>query len=254
MGFLLDIDGTILEAGVEIPGAAATIATLRERGVPFLFATNTSRKSRGAVAASLREAGVPADDDDVLSAGYAAAAYLASEGVRRVQVLMPPDSLEDWRDFEITEEDPEAVVVGDLGEAFDFRTLNVAFRNLHGGATLVAAQKNRFWKAADGWTLDAGAFVAALEYAARVEAIVVGKPAPGFFRQAARLLGHSPSSLTIVGDDVESDVVGGHASGLRTVLVRTGKFDASRLARTPASARPHVVIDSIADLPRLLDS
>ena len=146
-----------------------------------------------------------------------------------------------------------AVVVGDLGDEFAFRPLNEAFRCLHEGARLIATQKNRYWKAADGWTLDAGAFVAALEYAARTEATVVGKPSPGFFRMAAALLDVEPAALTIVGDDVESDVAGGRAAGLRTVLVRTGKFDAERVAQVPPDQQPDLTIDSIKDLPAALD-
>lgn len=188
MGLLIDIDGTLLDAGVAIPGAVDAVASLRARAVPLLFATNTSRKSRAEIAESLRSAGFATSDDEVLSAAYAAAVHLRAEGVRRVQLLLPPGAREDWSDFEVTEDDPEAVVVGDLGDSFTFDRLNGAFRSLHAGARLVATQKNRFWKAPGGWTLDAGAFVAALEYSARTEALVVGKPAPGFFRMAARQL------------------------------------------------------------------
>jgi len=252
MGVLLDIDGTILDRGRLIAGAAQAIEALRERGVPLLFATNTSRKSRASVAESLREAGVPADDNDVLSAGYAAAVHLRTLGVRRVHLLLTPDAKRDWSEFDQTEDDPEAVVVGDMGSSFDFERMNRAFRCLHRGARLVAAQKNRFWRAPDGLTLDAGAFVAALEYAARTEAEVVGKPAVGFFRMATRLMTGAPEGVTVVGDDLESDIAGGHAAGLRTCLVRTGKFDAEALAAVPDAKRPHDVIDSIAALPNLI--
>lgn len=252
VGLLIDIDGTLLDAGTAIPGAVDAVAALRGRSLPLLFATNTSRKSRSEVADSLRTAGFEATDEEVLSAGYAAAVHLRAEGVRRVQLLLPPSAQADWSGFEITEDAPEAVVVGDLGAAFTFDLLNGAFRNLHAGARLVAAQRNRFWKAPDGWTLDAGAFVAALEYSARTEALVVGKPAPGFFRMAARVLGRAPESLAMVGDDVEIDVAGGRSAGLRTVLVRTGKFDADRVVELPPGAEPDQVIDSVADLPAVI--
>jgi HAD superfamily hydrolase (TIGR01458 family) len=252
MGVLLDIDGTVLDRGRAIDGAAAAIGTLRQRGVPLLFATNTSRKSRADVAASLREAGVEVHDEEILSASYAAAALLRGRGVRRVHLLLTPAAARDWSDFRETDDAPEAVVVGDLGTSFDFQRLNVAFRCLRAGATLIATQRNRYWHAPDGPTLDAGAFVAALEYAARVDAEVVGKPAAGFFRMAAELLGVPAEQLWIVGDDVESDVAGGRAAGLTTCLVRTGKFDAARLAGASPPETPHHVVDSIADLPALL--
>lgn len=252
MGVLLDIDGTVLDAGRAIEGAADAVATLRGRGRRLLFATNTSRKSRGDVAESLRAAGIPVDDEEVLSASWAAAVLLRESGVKRVQLLLTQSARADWAGFEVTSDSPEAVVVGDLGEEFAFRPLNDAFRSLHAGARLIATQKNRYWKGDGGWTLDAGAFVAALEYAARTEAVVAGKPAPGFFRMAAALLGVAPRAMTIVGDDLESDVAGGRAAGLRTVLVRTGKFDARRLAQAPPEQAPDLVIDSIRDLPAAL--
>lgn len=252
MGVLLDIDGTVLSAGEPIPGAADAIRELRRRGVPLLFATNTSRKSRDEVAASLRDAGVDVESSEVLSAGHAAAGYLRGQGVRRVHLLLTPSARRDWTDFRIDDEDPAAVVVGDLGTHFDFEVLNRAFRFLRQGATLVATQKNRFWQASDGPTLDAGAFVAALEYAAGVSSTVVGKPSAGFFRMGAEILGEPLGSLMIVGDDLESDIQGGRAAGLATCLVRTGKFHADQLARTPPAQAPDHVIDSIADLPALL--
>lgn len=252
MGVLLDIDGTVLDRGEAIPGAAAAIDSLRSRGVPLLFATNTSRKSRADVADSLRGAGVDCRDEEILSAGYAAAVLLRGRGVKRVHLLLTPAARRDWTEFEAVDEGPEAVVVGDLGTSFDFERMNRAFRCLRGGAALVATQRNRYWHAPDGPTLDAGAFVAALEYAARVEAEVVGKPAAGFFRMAADLLGEPREQLWIVGDDLESDVAGGRGAGLATCLVRTGKFDAARLAEASPEETPHHVIDSIADLPALL--
>jgi len=249
MGILLDIDGTVLVAGKPVEGAADAIAELHRRGIPLLFATNISRQPRSDIARSLRQAGVDVREEEILSAAYAAAVMLRAEGVRRVQLLLPRAAQADWSGFEIVDEAPEAVVVGDLGREFDFDTLNGAFRSLHDGARLVAVHKNRCWRSPDGWTVDAGAFVAALEYAARVEAELIGKPSPGFFRMAAKLLGRAPETLAIVGDDVEVDVAGGRAAGLTTWLVRTGKFDAARVEALPAERAPHHVIDSLRDLP-----
>jgi len=245
MGVLLDIDGTVLERGRAIEGAAGAIAALRRRGVPLLFATNTSRKSRAEVAESLRRAGIEVEDREILSAGHAAAVWLRERGVRRVKLLLSAAARADYAGFDVDAEAPEAVVVGDIGPGMTFDLLNEAFRALHAGARLVATQKNRFWQGDDGWTIDAGAFVAALEYAAGVDAVVVGKPAPGFFHAAAALLGVPVEQLTIVGDDLESDIAGGKAAGLRTVLVRTGKFDEGRLRSIPPEERPDDMIASI---------
>jgi ribonucleotide monophosphatase NagD (HAD superfamily) len=145
------------------------------------------------------------------------------------------------------------VVLGDMGREVTFDALNAAFRSLRRGARLVATHTNRFWKNDEGeWTLDAGAFVAALEYAAGVEAEVIGKPAQGFFRMAAAMLGERVEEMSIAGDDLEADILGGRVAGMTTYLVLTGKTDARQLADLPAEHRPHHVLESVRDLPDLL--
>jgi HAD superfamily hydrolase (TIGR01458 family) len=253
MGVLLDIDGTLLDSGRAIDGAAEAVAELRRRGTRLLFATNTSRKSRAEVAASLRRAGIEASDEEILSASWAAAVRLRELQVRRVQLLLAPSSRADWTSFEVTDASPEAVVLGDMGRELTFDVLNAAFRNLRGGARFVATHTNRYWKSDDGeWSLDAGAFVAALEYAAGVQAEVIGKPASGFFRMAAAMLGARPEEMCIAGDDLEADIAGGRSAGLTAYLVLTGKADAKQAAAAPPHAAPHRVLESVRELPELL--
>lgn len=140
------------------------------------------------------------------------------------------------------------MVVGDLGEGWDFDTLNRAFRLLfdHPGTPLVALGLTRYWQAKDGPRLDAGPFVRALEYALDIEAVVMGKPGSGFFEAALQTLGTAPSEVVMIGDDIRSDVDAAMQTGLRAIQVRTGKFRESDL---DLGIRPTVVIDSIADLP-----
>jgi len=252
-GILIDLDGTVYEAGGLIAGAAAAIERLRGAGVPLLFTTNTSRKSRRDIIASLRSMGLEIESEEVFSAPIAASEWLAGQGVRRVQLLLPESTHDDFTGFEITADDPEMVLVGDLGAGFTFERLNAAFRSVRGGAGLVAVHRNRFWLPEGGPTLDAGPFVAALEYAAQVEATLVGKPSSAFFRTAASRTGVALERLAVVGDDIESDVAGARATGLVSIQVRTGKFDSSRHTSLTPGERPHEVIDSLADLPELLD-
>ncbi|TFG64956.1 MAG: HAD family hydrolase, partial [Gemmatimonadales bacterium] len=141
----------------------------------------------------------------------------------------------------------------DLGSEFTFDRLNRAFRAVRAGARLVAIHRNRFWIPDTEPALDAGPFVAALEYGARVEATLVGKPSPAFFRTAAARLGSAPERLAVVGDDVESDIRGARAANLIAIQVRTGKFDAARNAELSHDQQAHRIIDSISDLPGILD-
>jgi HAD superfamily hydrolase (TIGR01458 family) len=152
--------------------------------------------------------------------------------------------------------DADAVLLGGADESeetarvFAWPNLNAAFAALRDGARFVCLHRNRWWQTASGPLLDAGAFVAGLEYAAGVEAEVVGKPSRAYFEAALAELGARPADAVMVGDDVESDVGGAKAIGMRGVLVRTGKFEESTLAA--AHPRPDAVINAIADLPALL--
>ncbi len=257
-GVLIDLDGTVYEAGALVSGAAGTVGWLRGRGLPFLFTTNTSRMSRRAVVEHLAGLGLSVEAERILTAPVAAARWLRREGLRRVLLLLPESTHEDFEGVERVRPGPgstppEAVVVGDLGAGFTFERLNAAFRAMHAGARLVAVHKNRFWITEEGPTLDAGPFVIGLEYAARVEATLVGKPSPAFFDLAAEVLGRPKAGLAVVGDDAESDVRGARAAGLAAIQVETGKFDPARADGAPAAERPHHRISSIADLPDLLD-
>jgi HAD superfamily hydrolase (TIGR01458 family) len=142
------------------------------------------------------------------------------------------------------------VVVGDLGQGWDYATLNRAFRLLHHNpdAVLVALGMTRYWQTERGVALDVGPFVAALENAAGRKAMVFGKPAASFFQAAAERLGLPAEQLLMIGDDIITDIGGAQSAGLQGALVKTGKFRTSDLA---GSVRPDVVLDSIANLPQV---
>lgn len=246
-GLLLDLDGTVYQEGHAIPGAAEALAELRRRGMPFRFTTNTTRRPRAVLAEWLRSMGIPAESEEILSAPAAAGRWLRDRGFRRAQLLLARETWVDLPDIEPSDEAPEAIVVGDLGEAWSFSILNQAFRHLMDGAELVAIQRNRYWLTDSGLSLDAGPFIAALEYGSGKTGILVGKPNPAFFEAAARELGVSRDQIAVVGDDLESDVAGARQSGMIGVAVRTGKYRPQDEDRAQAAA--DVVLDSIADLP-----
>jgi HAD superfamily hydrolase (TIGR01458 family) len=253
-GLLIDLDGTVYQGSELLPGASTAIERLREAELPLLFTTNTSRKSRRDILDFLGGLGLDVEGQEVFSAPVAAAEWLAERGVQRIQLLLPRSTHADFEGFEISDENPDMVLVGDLGSDFTFERLNAAFRSLRGGAGLVAVHRNRFWLPDAGPTLDAGPFVAALEYAARTEATLVGKPSAAFFRTAAARTGVPVGRLAVVGDDVESDVIGARAAGLQSIQVRTGKFDPTLHTDLLPRERPHLIVDSLAALPDLLDA
>ena len=124
-----------------------------------------------------------------------------------------------------------------------------AFAELQSGAELYCLHKNRWWQTSRGPLLDAGAFVAGLEYASDLDATVLGKPSPSYFAAALEHLDAEPELTWIVTDDLEDDVRGAQLFGMRTVLVRTGKFRPETLDRSDVV--PDIVLSSIAQLPGL---
>ncbi len=244
---VLDLDGTLYQGGAAIPGAAVAVAALRSADVPVCFATNTTRQPRSALVRRLAELGIAAVADDLFTAPVAAARWLADQGAQRVSLLLPEVTHAEFAGFTLDDEAPEYVVVGDLGSEWTFARLDRAFRALLAGATLVAIHRNRWWNPGGGPTLDAGAFVAALEYASGREAVLVGKPSEAFLEVAAAELGVPRGRVVVVGDGIENDVRAAQRAGCLGVLVRTGTFRPADLA-TPGSP-PDGVLDSVADLP-----
>jgi HAD superfamily hydrolase (TIGR01458 family) len=247
---LVDLDGVLYVEDEPVAGAVEAIATLCAAGLGLRFVTNTTQRSRGHTLSKLERLGFPVASDELVTPAVLALEHCRARGHRRVALLMADDVKADLAGLTEADEDVDAVIVGDLGERFDYTALNAAFRHLLAGAELVALQRNRYWLRADGLSLDVGPFVAALEYAAGVEAVVVGKPAPAFFALALAQLGVEPAHAAMVGDDVESDVIGAQRAGLRGVLVRTGKYR-EETARA-AEPRPTAIVDSIADVPALV--
>ncbi|MEJ2514398.1 MAG: TIGR01458 family HAD-type hydrolase [Gammaproteobacteria bacterium] len=231
---LLDLAGVVYQGGRLLPGAADAVGRVRDAGLPVRFVTNTSRRCRARLVADLEALGLPVQATEVFTAPLAVRAVLQARRLAP-HLLVHPGVLPDFA--HLPPAGAPAVVVGDAAEGFTYPALNSAFRKLVDGAPLLAVGRNRYFRGDDGLSLDAGPFVAALEYAAGVEAEVLGKPAPGFFRTAADDLGLDAGEVWMVGDDVEADVLGALDAGLGgAVLVGTGKCRPADRERIEGSA------------------
>lgn len=222
-GILLDLGGVVYEGRTPVRGAVAAVARLRDAGLDLRFITNTTRSTKDTVLARLSTLGVDVADSELFTPAEAARRWLV-ENRCRPHLLVHPDLMPD---FEGRFAGPGgAVVVGDAGDRFDYASLNRAFRALAGGATLIALAKNRIFEHAGGeLSLDAGPFVAALEYASGREAIVLGKPAPAFYRAALVSMDCPAGDAVMIGDDAEADIAGALRAGVgAALLVRTGKY------------------------------
>ncbi len=219
-GALLDIGGVFYVGDTPIAGALEALERLRDTDLKLRFITNTTSSPKRRVLGKLARMGFAVEAAELFTPADAARDWLAAR--RLVPWLLVAEPL--LEDFPETGAPPNAVVVGDAGPGFTYERLNEAFRLIMDGAPLIALARNRYFRQPDGLTLDAGAFVAALEYAAEVEATVLGKPTRGFFDAALATMDCAPAEAVMVGDDWESDVNGAMDAGLGGILVRTGKY------------------------------
>ena len=200
----------------------------------------------------LQDMGLSVSSDDVFAAPHAAAIYCQNKGYKKILLAVPDREMKkDFSKFQLVDHSPEAIVLGDMGVEFTFNFINNLLNLILGGAELVAMHKNRFWISADGCRLDVGAFVSALEYASGRPASIIGKPNSNLFVLASQEWNIPADEILMVGDDIEGDVGGALNAGMKSVLVKTGKYQHAIL---PSSyIRPNYIIDSIADLPRIID-
>ena len=247
---LVDLDGVLYVADEPVEGAREAVEALRRGGLTLRFVTNTTERSRAQTVDKLGRLGFVVEPEEVITPAALARRRCVEAGHRTVALIMNDDVKRDFEGLEEESEAPDAVIMGDLGEAFGFEILNRAFRMVMDGAELVALQKNRFWLTGDGLSLDAGPFVAAIEYATGREAVVVGKPSASFFGLVLEDAGVGADGAGMVGDDVETDVGGAMRAGLAGILVRTGKYRQDFVLES--GVEPTATVDSIADVPDLI--
>ena len=251
---LLDVDGVFHVSGEPIVGGAEAVKRLRRDGHRLRFVTNNTTRTRAQLAEELRAMGLELEDDELQTTPRAAARALQG---KRVLALTMHAIVGELDGLELVGEGADAVLVGGADETpetnlvFSFMNLARAFHELEAGADLYCLHKNRWWQTKDGPLLDAGAFVVGLEYAAETDAIVLGKPSTAYFEAALEALDADASMTWMVGDDIEADIAGAQRHGMKTVLVRTGKFRPDAVER--GAIRPDGIVSSIAHLPDWLE-
>jgi phospholysine phosphohistidine inorganic pyrophosphate phosphatase len=256
VAYLLDLDGTLYARGAAVPGAPEAVERLRRAGVPFRLVTNTTSRSRAMLVDRLEGYGFRVDPSEIFTAPLAGAELARKSGLRVVAPFLPSPALEDLSALDLVGgssgqagRSPQAVLLGDLGEGWTYQLLQEAFEYVMGGAVMIALSRDRYWQQGGRLALDAGPFVAALEFATGSQATIAGKPSPEFYAAALAGLGiAAPAAVAMVGDDLWSDVQGAQRAGLQGWLVRTGKFREGALRDSGIS--PDRVLPSLAALGR----
>jgi HAD superfamily hydrolase (TIGR01458 family) len=247
---LLDLDGTLYVGSQVVPGAPEAVRWLRAQGLTVRFTTNTDSIPPAALADRLARLGFPASEEELVTPVAVAAQLFASTDEARVLAVAAGGVRQLLAScLAGPGERATHVLVADPSYGATYDDLDAAFRALRAEAQLVATQVNRIARRDDGEHLDTGGWVRLLEYATGQTARVLGKPSPEFLTAPLNALGRGAQSALVVGDDLAADIGGGHAVGAATVLVRSGKGD--RPSQAPG-AEPDAVVDSVADLPGLL--
>jgi phospholysine phosphohistidine inorganic pyrophosphate phosphatase len=249
---LIDLDGVLYQESQLIPGALKSMRWIESEQIEYLFITNTTSRSRNSLLKKFDQMGFHTSADRIVTPIVAASKWLRQHSITLAAFFVKADACTDFFGIEAVdaqaESGAEAVVIGDLGDNWDYPTLNRAFRLLMHDPkpVLIALGMTRYWQSADGLSLDVAPFIKALEHAASCEAEVIGKPSASFYQSALALLGYPASQVIMIGDDIVGDVEGAQLAGIRALLVKTGKF---RMHDLDSSIKPDGVLDSFANLP-----
>ena len=248
--FLFDLDGVFYVDDQLIPGANDTLEWLDQKKIPYRFITNNTTLPRKQLTKKLNRLGLKVREYQLVSANYAGVLYLKKQGFKSCRLVLREVAKADYQHFDSTNDAPEAIVVGDIGEAWDYPLLNELMNQILEGAQLVALHKGRYFQTESGLTLDSGAFVAALEHATQTQASVVGKPQATFFEMATQALQGQPHEIAMVGDDLINDIGGAQKMKYQTFLVKTGKFRPESYQKS--EIRPDHLIESVGHLKEYL--
>lgn len=249
-GFLIDMDGVIYRGKQLIPGADEFISLLLERGIPFSFLTNNSQRTRRDVVCKLERMGIPVSENHIFTCAMATARFVAAQKPHGTAFVIGEGGLLHAlhrNGYAIVDDDPDYVIVGE-GRTFNMETVEAAVRMILRGAKLIATNLDPNCPTASGTRPGCGAIVAMLESATNRKAFSVGKPSPVMMRAARQELGLSSAETIMVGDTMDTDILGGVAMGYRTALVLSGSTQRGDLANF--AYRPDFVLDSVADLCR----
>jgi arabinose operon protein AraL len=254
-GIIFDLDGTVYLSDQLIPGARETIEWLRGHAHPIVFVSNKPLQSRADYATKLTQLEVPTPPEQVINSSLVLVRHLSREmpGARVFAIGEPP-LLEELvaASFRLSE-DPEEidVVIASFDRTFDYRKLNIGFQALRRGARFFATNADATCPVTGGEIPDAGAVIGALEGCSKRKLeLVVGKPSSLIVEVALEQLGRRAEECLMVGDRVETDILMGHQAGMRTALVLSGVTRREDIPHAPA--QPDYILESIAEIPRLL--
>jgi len=252
-GYLIDMDGVLYRGTELIPGADFFIQQLRDRNIPFRLLTNNSQRTRRDVVAKLARMGIEIEEEHVFTSAMATARFLAQQTPGGTAYVIGEGGLLTalhQNGYAVVDHEPDYVVVGE-GRTFTLELVETAVSMIAKGAKLIATNLDPNCPTQNGLRPGCGAMVGLLEIATGVKAFSVGKRSAVMMRAARKELGLATDETTIIGDTMETDILGGVQLGFHTVLVLSG--GTSREELQDYAYRPEVVVESLAELSELLE-
>jgi phospholysine phosphohistidine inorganic pyrophosphate phosphatase len=244
-GIMFDIDGVLEFQGKEYPGAVELLGFLRKKGIAIRILSNSTLKSRKVCTERLNRHGFGVTEEEVITASWATARYLRTLKPKSCWVMLKGKGIEEFREFNMDEEAPEYIVLGDYREEFKFENLNKALKLLLQGTRLIVMIPEKVDHSLGGVELTVGAYGKMLEDAAGINATYIGKPSPYVFDIALDSMGIDRTKVLMVGDRVSTDIVGARQAGIPSVLVKTGEFKESDLS---GDVQPDYMVSAIKEI------
>ena len=246
--YLIDMGGVLVTGGVAIPGANEFIGRLRSRGAKFLIMTNNSRYTPGDLSFRLAGSGIDVPPECIFTSAMATARFISTQRPQGTAYVIGESGLTfaiHSEGYVITERDPDYVV---LGEAVNYslEQLTQATRLVAAGARFIATNPDPMGPGEGGIVPACGAVAALIERASGASAFFVGKPNPLMLRLALNSIGAHSEGTIMVGDRMDTDIIGGVQAGMETVLVLSGVTRREDVDRFPY--QPSRIVSSVAEI------
>ena len=249
-GLLIDLEGVLYSDHNLIPGSIEVIKELKKNSLKLRFLTNTTTAPRKIIFNKLYDFGFDIEEKEIFTPIIATKNYLRENRVKRIALITNIEIIEEFNDYEITQKNPEAVIMGDIYKNFKWDILDRIFKLVYiQNSALIALHQNKYSMRDGEVSLDLGPFVKAIEYSSGKKSILMGKPEKNFFNLAVKDLNINNENILMIGDDISSDIEGSINANLKAIQVKTGKFQEKDL-KYPT--QPNYRLNSITELPKLL--
>jgi len=246
--YLMDMDGVLVRGRTVIPGAQQYINTLNQRGIHYLVLTNNPLYTPRDLAHRLQTVGLDVPEESIFTSSIATARFLKRQRPDGKAFVIGESGLTDAihnAGYIITDHAPDYVVLGET-HGYNYSQITKAMRLIAGGARFVATNPDASGPTEGGLEPACGAMAALIEKATGVQPFFVGKPNPLMMRTALNYLHAHSEETVMIGDRMDTDIVGAVSSGLDTILVLTGVTQRADIAKFPY--QPTYVLESIADV------